>query len=102
MKDIVVNHRAELVQLCERYQVARLELFGSAAGASFDPEGSGLDFLVEFADLTPAGFSDAYFGLLASLEDLFGRQVDLVVFSAVRNPYFRMAIDATRVELYAA
>jgi predicted nucleotidyltransferase len=40
--------------------------------------------------------------LLESLEQLFGRPVDLVVESAIKNPYFRQAIEPTRVLLYAA
>ena len=37
-----------------------------------------------------------------SLEKLFGRPADLVVPSAVRNPYFLRSIESTRTLLYAA
>lgn len=102
MDPVVDMHRADLIELCRRFHVVRLELFGSAAHSEFDPERSDLDFLVEFQDLEPAAYADAYFGLLEALEALFKRPVDLVVSSAVRNPYFRASVDRTRVLLYAA
>jgi len=96
------QRRVELEAVCRRYGVRRLELFGSAATGQDRPGESDLDFLVEFGPLPPGGYADAYFGLLESLEELFGRTVDLVVPSAIRNPYFLKAIEGTRTLLYAA
>jgi hypothetical protein len=99
----IVNERLDSVrQLCRAYHVARLELFGSAAKGGFDTGTSDLDFLVEFEPLTPAERANAYFGLLAALQDLFQREIDLVEDAAVTNPYFKQAIDADRTVLYAA
>jgi len=61
-----------------------------------------LDFLVEFLPLEPGRYADAYFGLKEELETLFDRDVDLVMESAVVNPYFREELDRTRTALYAA
>ncbi len=94
--------RAALEALCRRFQVRRLELFGSASGEKFDPVSSDLDFLVEFEDPPAAGYAEAYFGLAESLKELFHRDVDLVVLSAVKNPYFRESIERSRTLLYAA
>src|SRR5689334_22402144 len=80
----VERRRAELEALCRRYGVHRLELFGSAATGQHRPGESDLDFLVEFHAVAPGGYADAYFGLLESLEELFGGKIDLVVPSAVR------------------
>lgn len=92
-----------LKQLCRRYGVKRLELFGSAAAAgSFDTENSDLDFLVDFEPFPPGAYADAFFGLLEDLEKLFGRRVDLVVASAIKNPYFRESVEKTKTLLYAA
>jgi hypothetical protein len=97
------ERRAEIEQLCRRYRVQRLDLFGSAAGGGFRPDESDLDFLVEFhADARGPGYADRYFGLLESLEELFHRPVDLVVASAISNPFFRQSVEETRVRLYAA
>lgn len=94
--------RGELQALCRRFGVRRLEVFGSAAGGRFQPETSDFDFLVEFEPPTGPGYADRYFGLLESLEALFGLPVDLVVASAVKNPYFRQSVDKSRTLLYAA
>lgn len=94
--------RDEIAAICRRYHVRRLDLFGSAAGADFDPGRSDVDVLVEF-DLDPAGPTiDTYFGLKNSLEALFERPVDLVTLGAVKNPYIRADIERSRQLLYAA
>jgi len=56
----------------------------------------------DFPKGTYEGYADRYFGLLASLEELFGRSVDLVVDSAIKNPYFRESVDRTRTPIYVA
>ncbi len=98
----LAQRRVEIEALCRRYSVQRLELFGSAAAGLDRPGDSDLDFLVEFAPLPSGAYSDAYFGLMESLEALFGRPVDLIVASAIRNPYFLQAIEDTKRLIYAA
>ncbi|MEK7358183.1 MAG: nucleotidyltransferase domain-containing protein, partial [Bdellovibrionota bacterium] len=73
------RERTAISELCTRYGVARLELFGSAAEDRFDAERSDLDFLVEFMPDHELGpWLRHYFDLKEGLEDLFGRSVDLV------------------------
>ena len=102
MNSLVEERRNEVQALCRRYGVLRLDLFGSAATGQDQPGPRDLDFLVEFLPLAPGGYADAYFGLLESLQDLFGRPVDLVVASSIRNPYFRETVERTKALLYAA
>ncbi len=103
MIDLVKNHSEALVRFCEQYNVKRLELFGSAVTANaFDPQRSDLDFLVEFLPLEPGRHAKSYFGLLEKLQDMFGRNVDLVEIKAVTNPYLLASINKNRSEIYAA
>jgi uncharacterized protein len=102
MSPAIDERRQEIEALCRRYGVRRLDLFGSAVTGQDREERSDLDFLVEFESLPPGGYADAYFGLLESLEDLFNRPVDLVVASAIRNPYFLQAVERTKTLVYAA
>jgi len=102
MNFLLAQHRTELEALCRRYGVRRLEVFGSAAAGQERPGESDLDFLVEFGPLPPGGYADAYFGLLESMEALYGTPVDLVVASAIRNPFFLQSVERTRTLLYAA
>jgi uncharacterized protein len=103
LETIIDPHRVELSDLCRSFGVARLELFGSAATAEFDPAGSDIDLLVEFfpgQDLGP--WLSQYFELRDRLEALLGRKVDLVLSAAVTNPYFARELNRTRRLLYAA
>lgn len=102
MVQVVQKHREELARICARHGVQRLELFGSAASGSFDPESSDLDFLVELYPASPGDLADRYFGLLEDLQNLFGRPVDLVMTAAIKNPYFLQQIESSRTLLYAA
>lgn len=99
---IIRGHESELAQLCRKFHIRRLELFGSAVGGGFNPECSDLDFLVEFESLPEGGYADTFFGFKQALESLFGIPVDLVVPSAIRNPYFRQSIEKHKALLYAA
>jgi predicted nucleotidyltransferase len=100
MNALIDQHRNGITELCRRFHVKRLELFGSASRDQLAPE-SDLDFLVEFEELPLQGYADNFFGLMEGLSKLFGRSVDLVVESAVSNPYFLQAIATSRRLLYA-
>lgn len=100
MHAIVEEHRAEVEQLCRQYRVRRLDVFGSAVRGGFDTEKSDLDFLVDLGPLTPSEYHQVYFDLLDALRELFGRPVDLVEDSAIKNPYFRKSVEGTRERLY--
>jgi predicted nucleotidyltransferase len=91
--------RESIAELCRRFHVERLELFGSATDARFDPHGSDLDFLVSFEP----GATDLnnYLGLVEGLEARLGKEVDLVIERSIRNPYFRKTVNATRRLIYA-
>ena len=102
MTSLIEDNRRAIEALCRKHHVAKLELFGSAATGQFDVASSDVDFLVEFEPLEPGPLADAYFGLLADLQQLLGRPVDLVTPKAIRNRYFLRAINETRRPLYAA
>jgi predicted nucleotidyltransferase len=98
----LAGYQTALEELCSRYKVRRLELFGSAAVGRDRPGKSDLDFLVEFDPLPLGRYADTYFGLLENLQQLFGRPVDLVVASAIRNPYFRDSVERTKTLVYGS
>ncbi len=102
MVDLIQDRKEELADICSRFRVLSLALFGSAARGDFELETSDLDFLVEFMAMPPQEHARSYFGLIKELERLFRRQIDLVEASAVRNPYIRRNIEDSRVPLYAA
>ncbi len=99
---IVEERREELAALCKKHRVRRLALFGSAATGDFDPARSDLDFVVEWEPMGPVEQGSHWFGLLFDLEELFGRDVDIVNPVYVRNPYFRASMENDQVALYEA
>ena len=102
MTELLEEKKGHIRGLCERHGVLRLEAFGSSVRDDFDPARSDLDFLVEFKEMEPYARVEAYFGLLDALRDLFGRDIDLVMVDAVRNPYIAADIEKTKQLLYAA
>ncbi len=97
----IEKYAEQLRELCEQYEVIRLDLFGSATRADFDAERSDLDFLVTFAEPPRMRYSDRYFGLLERLGEIFNRKIDLVEESAITNPYFKKVVDRERKHVFA-
>ena len=102
MTHVLEGHRPELVDLCRKYRVRRLDVFGSAARGDFNEHSSDVNLLVEFDDMPHADRADAYLGFLTAVEALLRRRVDLVELGAVRNPYLRRGIEESRELVYAA
>jgi hypothetical protein len=98
----IADKKDEVARLCQKHRVRRLELFGSAARATRGAQPGDVDFLVRFEPMTPAQHADCFFGLQADLEQLFGLPVDLVEPEPIRNPYFRQAVEQSKVLVYAA
>ena len=96
----LLSHADTINELCRRFFVHRLDIFGSAVTEHFNPASSDFDFLVSFEPLTPAAYANAYFGLRDGLEATFGRDVDLVTDAGLTNPYFRKAVLASRRRLF--
>ena len=98
----IAQKRDGLIALCRRYDVSRLEVFGSAArGFDFDPAASDADFLVTFNPGSQLPPLEQFFGLAEALGQLLGRPVDLVEAGAIRNPFLLAEIDKAREVVYA-
>jgi uncharacterized protein len=103
MHTLISKHQIAIADICVRFGVKKLEVFGSAARASdFDPAHSDADFLVEFGLRRNFSPLEEYFGLRDALADLLGRPVDLIEPKAVRNPFVQKQINASREIVYNA
>ena len=99
----IADKRDKIAGICRHHDVARLEVFGSAArGTDFDPEDSDADFLVEFCPDSELQPFDRYFDLLDALREALGRPIDLLQPGAIRNRYLLAAINKSRELVYAA
>ena len=83
MHPTISEKRDQLIAACKRFDVARLEIFGSAArGDDFDPARSDADFLVTFR---PDAKTDFYLDLEDAFENILGRKIDLIDRRAVED-----------------
>lgn len=89
-----------IAQVCEQYAVRRLDVFGSALRADFDPAPSDIDLVVEFAPPQIGKDFDRYFAFKAALEALLARPVDLVELGSMRSTRLRKHVERERVQVY--
>lgn len=103
MHPIITQRKREIADLCQRYQVRSLAVFGSAAReGDFKPESSDIDFLIEFAPDSKLSPLKAYFGLRDALAELLGRSVDLLDPTNLENPYLLRQINQEKEPVYEA
>jgi len=98
----IAHRRPEVATLCERYNVRRLDVFGSAARETDFGPASDVDVLVAYDPAhAPPSLGD-FLALREALAALFGRNVDLIVDGVVRNPYVKASIERSRQTLHGA
>lgn len=90
---------AMLAELCRRYHVGELSVFGSAARGDMGPN-SDIDLLVEFIPEAKVDLFD-YSALMLDLAKLMGRKVDLVSKKGLK-PLIRASVLQEARLLYAA
>lgn len=89
----------KLADLCRRYRVRELSVFGSAAHGEMKPD-SDIDILVEFLAGADIDLVD-YAGLMLDLSNLLGWKVDLVSKNGLK-PLIRSSVLGEARLLYAA
>lgn len=97
---LINDNIQKLFALCRKYKVSKLYAFGSILTSRFN-EKSDVDILVNFnTEINYNNYADNYFELYYALKSLFGRDVDLVDETSVRNPYFKEELDETKRLIY--
>ena len=87
-----------LAEICRRYRVRRLALFGSALRDDFGPK-SDVDLLVEFLPGARTGL--AFFAMQDELSEAIGRTVDLNT-AGFLGPRILPIVLAEAVPIYVA
>lgn len=85
-------------EICRRYHVRELSVFGSALRDDFRPD-SDIDLLVEFEPDAQVGFL-ALAALMRELSEAIGRKVDLVPKNGLKELIRNSVINSAKV-LYA-
>jgi len=89
-----------IAEFCQKWMVAEFSLFRSVQREDFGPE-SDVDVAVTLAPDAPWSLYE-WVDMIEELQEIFGRRVDLVEHTAVRNPYRRHEILTTKQVIYAA
>jgi predicted nucleotidyltransferase len=93
------NYIQDITKLCREGGVTRLYAFGSVLTDRFTDK-SDIDLLVEIEANGPSEYTEKYFNLIYSLQDLLDRHVDLLEERAIRNKYLKAEIEKTRQLIY--
>jgi len=101
MNKIVTDRIEELKRLCNTYNVKSMYVFGSVCTTQFN-DNTDIDILISFDNLSIDQYTDNYFDLHYKLQDLFGRNIDLLTDKSLSNPYFIKAIEQTKQLIYVA
>ncbi len=96
---LIENNIQKIAALCKKYKVNKLFAFGSILTDRFSDD-SDVDLVVSFNKTEVSDYFDNYFDFKYSLEDLFGREVDLLEEQSIRNPYLKKNVDATKALIY--
>jgi hypothetical protein len=85
MKTTIRIDKEKIGEICRRYHIQKLSLFGSVLRDDFGPD-SDVDVLVQYQPGQTVGFE--VFDIEKELSGLFGREVDLVT-EKYLNPRLR-------------
>ena len=93
---LLEEHLEPLRELCRRYGVERLEVFGSAAKGTFDPATSDLDFIACFRDRRDPNYGDRFCDFADAAEKLLNVRIDLLTEKMIRNPFFKADVERSK------
>jgi uncharacterized protein len=96
---VIEKYINDISKLCSTYKVKQLYAFGSILTDKFDAN-SDVDLIVDFNAMDVNQYADNYYDLKFSLENLFNKRVDLLEEKAIKNPYFREAVNKQRQLIY--
>lgn len=110
MEKIITDNLDCIAELCRKYYVKRLYVFGSATGKGIDGNTFGtesdIDFLVTYDDIIYDFENFNYItnadSFLEELQALFQRKVDIVNESSIRNRRFKQYVEQQKKLVYAA
>jgi predicted nucleotidyltransferase len=92
--------KEKIEEFCLRWKIDEFSLFGSALREDFDLD-SDIDILVSLSEDADLDLYD-WIAMIEELEEIFGREVDLVEKSTLKNPFRRHAILTNREIIYAS
>ncbi len=99
MAPLIEHNLAAIHAFCRKYCIQKMYVFGSAARGTDFKSNSDVDFLYKFANTEQR---PDFFDMLFSLQDILGREVDLIDLTQVSNPYFIQSVNEHKIKIYEA
>ena len=97
--NLIDKNKSKIKSLCKKHRVKKLFAFGSVLTDKFTDQ-SDLDFIVDFDKKTIKDHFLNFFDFKYSLENIFGREVDLMEEQPIRNSFLRKNIENTKTLIY--
>ncbi|MEI8111017.1 MAG: nucleotidyltransferase domain-containing protein [Chitinophagia bacterium] len=95
----LATYKQQINKLCVNQKVKSLYAFGSILTTDFNNK-SDIDLIVDFKEMDVADYANNYFDLKFSLQNIFNRSVDLLEEQAIKNPYFKQALNQQKALVY--
>ncbi len=103
MINVVRQRKAEIAEICRRFGVVRLEIFGSASAGTSGVIPADIDFLAFLPDGYDFGpWMARVFDLESALSEVLEYPVDVVLEQALENRWFGREASKTRQVIYDA
>lgn len=96
---IIELNRQNIIDICQKHKVKTLAVFGSVLTDRFRDD-SHIDFVVDFTDVDERDYADNYLEMQESLQNLFGREIDLLENKAIRNSILLQTINDSKQVIY--
>ena len=96
----IENKLDKLFELCIKYKVVKLFIFGSSSKGNFNNKTSDVDLIVDIENLPPVEKGENLMNFWTQLDELFDRKVDLLTNKNINNPYLKEEIDNSKLLLY--
>ena len=96
---LIENNIQKIIDLCKTHKVHKLFVFGSILTNRFNKEND-VDFIVNFDKAQVTDYFSNFFDLKYALEDVLGREVDLLEEHAICNHYLKENIERTKALIY--
>ncbi len=96
---LIENNIQKIISLCKKHKVQKLFVFGSILTNRFNDH-SDIDLIVNFNKAEISDYFENFFDFKYSLEDLLGREIDLLEEQTIKNPYLKRNVDTTKTLIY--
>lgn len=95
----IIDKQAKHHRYLSKHKVKTLAVFGSVLTDRFRDD-SDIDFVVDFTDVDERDYADNYLEMQESLQNLLGREIDLLENKAIRNSILLQTINDSKQVIY--